>query len=62
MAYQSVNPFNGEVGAQPLPPKVGVATLELLERFGIDAHCPLDLTCCGSRMSNIGDQLNARGR
>jgi L-lactate dehydrogenase complex protein LldE len=28
-------------------PKVGIATLELLERFGHDVHYPRDQTCCG---------------
>jgi hypothetical protein len=42
-------------------PKVGIATLELLERFGLDVDYPLNQTCCGQPMSNSGDQLNARG-
>ena len=28
-------------------PEVGIATLQLLERFGLDVHFPLDQTCCG---------------
>jgi len=35
-------------------PKVGVATLELLERFGHDVHYPRDQTCCGQPMANSG--------
>ena len=27
--------------------EVGVATLELLERFGVDVEYPYDQTCCG---------------
>jgi L-lactate dehydrogenase complex protein LldE len=42
-------------------PKVGIATLQLLERFGLDVDYPLKQTCCGQPMSNSGDQLNARG-
>ena len=42
-------------------PKVGIATPELLERFGLDVDYPLNQTCCGQPMSNSGDQLNARG-
>jgi L-lactate dehydrogenase complex protein LldE len=42
-------------------PKVAIATLELLERFGLHVDYPLNQTCCGQPMSNSGDQLNARG-
>jgi Fe-S oxidoreductase len=42
-------------------PEVGIATLELLEKFGLDVDYPLNQTCCGQPMSNGGDQLNARG-
>ena len=42
-------------------PKVGIATLELLERFGLDIDFPLNQTCCGQPMSNSGDQANAHG-
>jgi L-lactate dehydrogenase complex protein LldE len=40
-------------------PKVGIATLELLERFGLNVEYPLNQTCCGQPMSNSGDQANA---
>jgi L-lactate dehydrogenase complex protein LldE len=40
-------------------PEVGIATLELLERFGLDVAYPLDQTCCGQPMSNSGDEVNA---
>jgi L-lactate dehydrogenase complex protein LldE len=40
-------------------PEVGIATLELLEKFGLDVHYPQDQTCCGQPMSNSGDQANA---
>jgi hypothetical protein len=42
-------------------PEVGIATLELLEKFGLHVDYPLNQTCCGQPMSNSGDQLNARG-
>src|SRR5579863_10355264 len=42
-------------------PTVGIATLELLEKFGLDVDYPLNQTCCGQPMSNSGDKLNARG-
>src|SRR4030095_14936943 len=35
-------------------PEVGIATLELLERFGIEVAYPLDQTCCGPPMANSG--------
>src|SRR5271170_4849031 len=34
--------------------EVGVATLELLERFGVDVEYPYDQTCCGQPMTNTG--------
>jgi L-lactate dehydrogenase complex protein LldE len=40
-------------------PEVGIATLELLERFGLDVGFPLTQTCCGQPMSNSGDEANA---
>lgn len=41
-------------------PEVGIATLELLERFGCQVDYPLDQTCCGQPMSNSGCQDDAR--
>jgi len=35
-------------------PEVGIATLELLERLGVDVDYPLDQTCCGQPMANSG--------
>src|ERR1700741_1042269 len=35
-------------------PGVGIATLELLERFGHDVDYPRDQTCCGQPMANSG--------
>jgi L-lactate dehydrogenase complex protein LldE len=40
-------------------PEVGIATLELLERFGLEVGFPLNQTCCGQPMSNSGDEANA---
>src|ERR1700683_1804224 len=37
-------------------PEVGIATLELLERFGCSVEYPLDQTCCGQPMANSGCQ------
>jgi L-lactate dehydrogenase complex protein LldE len=35
-------------------PEVGIATLELLERLGLDVAYPFDQTCCGQPMTNAG--------
>ncbi|CAO4167332.1 (Fe-S)-binding protein [Methylorubrum populi] len=35
-------------------PEVGIATLELLERFGLTVEYPYDQTCCGQPMTNTG--------
>jgi L-lactate dehydrogenase complex protein LldE len=35
-------------------PHVGIATLNLLEGFGLDVHYPLNQTCCGQPMANAG--------
>jgi len=40
-------------------PEVGIATLELLERFGLDVVYPLDQTCCGQPMANSGCHADA---
>lgn len=37
-------------------PEVGIATLELLERFGCTVDYSLDQTCCGQPMVNSGCQ------
>ncbi len=41
-------------------PKVGIATLELLERFGHEVHYPQDQTCCGQPMANSGFDAGMR--
>ena len=40
-------------------PEVGIATLELLERLGVEADYPLDQTCCGQPLANSGCQEDA---
>ena len=35
-------------------PKVAIATLQLLERFGCDVYYPQNQTCCGQPMANAG--------
>ena len=40
-------------------PEVGIATLEILERCGVDVSYPLDQTCCGQPMANSGCQDDA---
>jgi L-lactate dehydrogenase complex protein LldE len=42
-------------------PEVGIATLELLERFGHDVEYPHDQTCCGQPMANSGFNAEAAG-
>ena len=40
-------------------PEVGIATLELLERFGHEVIYPRDQTCCGQPMANSGFQAES---
>lgn len=40
-------------------PEVGIATLELLEKLGLDVEYPMEQTCCGQPMSNEGDYKSA---
>ena len=40
-------------------PKAAIATLELLERLGVEVDYPPNQTCCGQPMSNSGDEVNA---
>jgi L-lactate dehydrogenase complex protein LldE len=39
--------------------EVGIATLELLERFGHEVDYPRDQTCCGQPMANSGFKAEA---
>jgi cysteine-rich protein len=40
-------------------PEVGIATLQLLERFDLDVVYPPDQTCCGQPMANSGFETDA---
>lgn len=42
-------------------PQVGIATLELLEKFGCDVAFPLNQTCCGQPMANSGFAALSKG-
>lgn len=44
-----------------LYPKVGIATLELLEKLGVDVYYPTSQTCCGQPLGNSGYEENAKG-
>lgn len=40
-------------------PQVGIATLELLQKLGLDVHYPLKQTCCGQPLANSGAEKKA---
>lgn len=40
-------------------PQVGIATLELLEKLGLDVHYPPEQTCCGQPLANSGAEQKA---
>ncbi|MEN2414875.1 (Fe-S)-binding protein [Flavobacterium mesophilum] len=42
-------------------PKVGIATLQLLEKLGCDVEFPLEQTCCGQPMANSGFASLSKG-
>ncbi|MBT28405.1 MAG: Fe-S oxidoreductase [Thalassobius sp.] len=42
-------------------PNVGIATLELLEKLGVEVDFPLDQTCCGQPMANSGCETDGIG-
>lgn len=42
-------------------PKVGIATLELLEKLGCRVSYPMDQTCCGQPMANAGYERDTLG-
>ncbi len=44
-----------------LYPKVGIATLELLEKQGIDVEYPMGQTCCGQPLGNSGYEADSKG-
>ncbi len=39
-------------------PQVGIATLELLQKLGLNVHYPLKQTCCGQPLANSGERKN----
>lgn len=41
-------------------PEVAIATLELLEKLGVEAEYPFDQTCCGQPMANAGCESDAK--
>jgi L-lactate dehydrogenase complex protein LldE len=43
-----------------LYPQVGTATLEILERYGVDVEFPVAQTCCGQPLLNLGCFAEAR--
>lgn len=44
-----------------LYPQVGIATLELLEKLGVDVDYPMGQTCCGQPLGNSGYEEDAKG-
>jgi L-lactate dehydrogenase complex protein LldE len=41
-------------------PQVGLATVEVLERFGVEVDFPEEQTCCGQPLANAGLHADAR--
>lgn len=41
-------------------PQVGIATLELLTKLGLDVSYPLKQTCCGQPLANSGSENDAK--
>jgi L-lactate dehydrogenase complex protein LldE len=44
-----------------LYPKVGIATLEVLEKLGVEVYYPTGQTCCGQPLGNSGYEEDAKG-
>jgi L-lactate dehydrogenase complex protein LldE len=42
-------------------PRVAIATLQLLEKLGVDVHFPSNQTCCGQPMANSGFEHLTQG-
>ncbi len=40
-------------------PQVGIATLQLLQKLGLEVHYPLKQTCCGQPLANSGAEREA---
>ncbi|MFD1316361.1 (Fe-S)-binding protein [Namhaeicola litoreus] len=43
-----------------LYPKVAIATLEILEKLGVDVHYPMGQTCCGQPLGNSGYEEDSK--
>jgi L-lactate dehydrogenase complex protein LldE len=41
-------------------PQVGMATVSVLRRFGVEVDFPAEQTCCGQPMANVGAHRDAR--
>ena len=41
-------------------PEIGIATLELLEKLGVEVEYPFEQTCCGQPMANSGCEGDSR--
>ena len=44
-----------------LYPQVGIATLELLEKLGLNVDYPMGQTCCGQPLGNSGYENDSKG-
>lgn len=44
-----------------LYPQVGIATLQLLEKLGVDVDYPMGQTCCGQPLGNSGYEEDSKG-
>ena len=44
-----------------LYPQVAIATLELLEKLGVDVYYPTNQTCCGQPLGNSGYEEDSKG-
>jgi len=44
-----------------LYPKVAIATLELLEKLGVEVYYPTNQTCCGQPLGNSGYEADSKG-
>lgn len=44
-----------------LYPQVAIATLELLEKLGVDVYYPTGQTCCGQPLGNSGYEEDSKG-
>lgn len=40
-------------------PQIGISTLEILQKLGMNVHYPLEQTCCGQPIANSGSEEDA---